>query len=298
MSKRIIIILSSIGMLITTAIWGLAFVVVKDTVDTVPPVYMMAFRFTIATMGLALCTIKKLTKINFSILLHGVIIGICLFLAYLLQTIGIQYTTAGKNAFLTTVYVILVPLILWILNRRFPGGHVILASIIAMIGIALLTLQSDLTVNKGDIMTLVCSFFFALQIIFIARYNQQEDAIVLTVLQLATTAILSWIIAPFMEGDIPLNSLQDRSTLFSISYLGFFSTLLAFLLQNICQKHTPTTVAAIFLSLEAFFGVAFSAIFLKETMTSHMFIGCVLLFLAIVIAEIGLPFFAKVRKKN
>ena len=147
-------------MLITTAIWGFAFVVVKDTVDTVPPVYMMAFRFTIATIGLALIFVKKIKKINPSILLHGGIIGLCLFLAYLLQTIGIQYTTAGKNAFLTTVYVIFVPLILWLFTRKFPGIRIIIASILALVGVALLTLQDSLIMNKGDVMTLFCGIFF------------------------------------------------------------------------------------------------------------------------------------------
>ena len=119
LKKNTITILSSLGMLITTAIWGFAFVVVKDTVDKVPPVYMMAFRFTIAAVGLTLICARRIKKLNPSILLHGGIIGVCLFLAYLLQTVGIQYTTAGKNAFLTTVYVIFVPLILWIATRRF-----------------------------------------------------------------------------------------------------------------------------------------------------------------------------------
>lgn len=288
MRKNTIAILSSLGMLITTAIWGFAFVVVKDTVDTVPPVYMMAFRFTIATIGLTLICVKKIKKINPSILLHGGIIGLCLFLAYLLQTIGIQYTTAGKNAFLTTVYVIFVPLILWLFTRKFPGIRIIIASILALVGVALLTLQDSLTMNKGDVMTLFCGIFFALQIIFIAHYNATEDAILLTIVQLATAALLSWILAPFLDGPAPLEQLTNTRTLLSILYLGIFSTLVAFLLQNVCQKHTHTSVAAIILSLEAFFGVVFSWIFLGETLTPTMIVGCILLFLAIVLSEIDL----------
>ncbi len=290
MRQGTVTILSSIGMLITTTIWGFAFVVVKDTVDSVPPVYMMAFRFSIAAGGLALLTPQKFRKLNGSILVHGIIIGLCLFLAYLLQTIGIQYTTAGKNAFLTAVYVILVPLILWLFTRRFPGFHIIVAALMAMVGIALLTLQENLTMNKGDVMTLFCGIFFALQIIFIAQYNATEDAILLTVLQLATAAILSWICAPFFDGPVPLGELSRTRTMLSILYLGLFSTLLAFLLQNICQKYTPTSVAAIFLSLEAFFGVLFSWLVLEERMTPPMIGGCILLFAAIVLAETGFSF--------
>lgn len=298
MRKNAISILSSVGMLVTTAIWGFAFVVVKDAVDDVPPVYMMAFRFTIASAGLALLTAGRLKRLDGSTLLHGAIIGVCLFLAYLLQTIGIQYTTAGKNAFLTAVYVIFVPLIHWGLSRRFPGLHIIVASVMALAGIALLTLQEDLTVGKGDVMTLFCGVFFALQIIFIARYNAAEDAILLTVLQLATAAVLSWLCAPFLDGPVPLRALEERRVLLSILYLGLFSTLLAFLLQNICQKYTPTSVAAIFLSLEAFFGMLFSWIFLKETLTINMILGCVLLFIAIILAETGFSFLGKIFRRD
>ena len=298
MRKNTITILSSIGMLATTAIWGFAFVVVKDAVDDVPPVYMMAFRFTIAAVGLSIIFARKFKHLTGSILLHGGIIGLCLFLAYLLQTIGIQYTTAGKNAFLTTVYVILVPLILWAFTQHFPGFHIIIASILAIIGIALLTLQENLVMNRGDVLTLFCGVFFALQIIFIARYNAAEDAILLTVLQLAVAAILSWLFAPFFEGSIPFRQLENSRTLLSILYLGIFSTLIAFLLQNLCQKYTPTSIAAIFLSLEAFFGMLFSWIFLKETLTITMILGCVLLFIAIILAETGFPFMGKFFKRD
>ena len=298
MRKNTITILSSIGMLATTAIWGFAFVVVKDAVDDVPPVYMMAFRFTIAAVGLSIIFARKFKHLTGSILLHGGIIGLCLFLGYLLQTIGIQYTTAGKNAFLTTVYVILVPLILWAFTQHFPGFHIIIASILAIIGIALLTLQENLVMNRGDVLTLFCGVFFALQIIFIARYNAAEDAILLTVLQLAVAAILSWLFAPFFEGSIPFRQLENSRTLLSILYLGIFSTLIAFLLQNLCQKYTPTSIAAIFLSLEAFFGMLFSWIYLKETLTITMILGCVLLFIAIILAETGFSFMGKFFKRD
>lgn len=137
-------------------------------------------------------------------------------------------------------------------------------------------------------MTLFCGIFFALQIIFIAHYNATEDAILLTIVQLAIAALLSWILAPFLDGAVPLPQLANTRTLLSILYLGIFSTLLAFLLQNVCQKYTHTSVAAIILSLEAFFGVAFSWIFLRETLTPVMIVGCVILFLSIVLAEVDL----------
>lgn len=293
MSQRARVLLSSVGMLLTAAIWGFAFVVVKDTVDVIPPVYMMALRFTIAAVGLGVILMRRLSAVTGSMLVQGGLIGVCLFVAYLLQTIGIQYTSAGKNAFLTTVYVILVPLILWIWHRRFPGAHIILASLVALLGIALLTLQDDFGMGRGDVLTLLCGIFFALQIVLIARFTATQDPALLAMLQLAVAAILSWLVAPVLEGSLPLGQLAEVSTMLSILYLGVFSTLVAFLLQNVCQKYTPTAVAAIFLSLEAFFGVLFSWIFLGERLSFRMLVGCLLLFVAILLAETGRPLFSR-----
>jgi len=184
--------IASFGMLLTAAIWGFAFVVVKDSLDVVPPIYMLSFRFTIAGIVLALICIKKLALLNKTILLHGAVLGFFLFIAYAFQTIGCQYTTAGKNAFLTTIYVILVPLFLWILTKQQPKPQTIIAAFIALVGIALLSLQEDFSINKGDLLTIFCSIGFSLHMIFIAHYNATEDAVLLTILQI--------LFAPFFLG--------------------------------------------------------------------------------------------------
>ena len=291
-------ILASMGMLFTAIIWGFAFVVVKDVVSTVSPIYMLAFRFTIASLGLAIVFFKHFKRLNASTLLHGAVIGFIIFLAYLFQTIGIKYTTAGNNAFLTTLYVVLVPLILWIFTKRAPGIHIIVASVLAIIGIGFLSLQDDFFINKGDWLTILCSLGFALQMILIALYNQTDDVILLTILQIFFAAFFSWIVAPFAEGPIPLTALQEPVALQSILYLGIGSTLIGFLLQNLCQKFVSPPVVAIFLSLESLFGVIFAVIFLHEPFTLRMFIGCTLMFVAILLAETGFTFVPKLKKRK
>ena len=109
---------SVIGLLGTAVIWGFAFVVVKNSLDLIPPTYMLAFRFTIAAVVLAAVFCRRLKKLDKIIWQEGAVLGMFLFLSYLVQTIGCQYTTAGKNAFLTAVYVVFVPFLYWIFSKK------------------------------------------------------------------------------------------------------------------------------------------------------------------------------------
>jgi drug/metabolite transporter (DMT)-like permease len=274
------------GLIFVTIIWGFAFVVVKNSLDYVPPLYMMAFRFTIASVVLALLFLPKFKHLDKSTFFHGMILGIFLFAAYAFQTVGLQFTTAGKNAFLTTTYVMMVPFLNWFFHKSKPSWNCVLAAIIALAGIGLLSLQGDFSMNRGDVLTIICGFFFAVHIIFISRYTQTQDPVLLTILQLAFSALFSWIFAPFTDGRFPLQETLRADVIVSMLYLGLFSTLLCFLLQNVCQKYLRASTTSLLLSFESVFGVIFSIIFLKEILTAKMIVGCVLIFFALVLSEI------------
>lgn len=274
------------GLIFVTIIWGFAFVVVKNSLDYVPPLYMMAFRFTIASFVLALLFLSKFKHLDKSTFFHGMILGIFLFAAYAFQTVGLQFTTAGKNAFLTTTYVMMVPFLNWFFHKSKPSWNCVLAAIIALIGIGLLSLQGDFSMNRGDVLTIICGFFFAVHIIFISRYTQTQDPVLLTILQLAFSALFSWIFAPFTDGRFPLQETFRTDVIVSMLYLGLFSTLLCFLLQNVCQKYLRASTTSLLLSFESVFGVIFSIIFLKEILTAKMIVGCVLIFFALVLSEV------------
>jgi drug/metabolite transporter (DMT)-like permease len=286
MTQKTTGVLAGGGLLLATIFWGGGFVAVKDSLDVVPPIYMMALRFTVASFVLSAVFFKQLAGLNRKVILHGAILSLFLFAAYAFQTIGCLYTTAGKNAFLTTIYVILVPLLTWVFSRRNPGGRVFAAALLAVIGIGLLSLEDDLSMNTGDVLTLVCGFWYAVHIVFIAKYTQTENPITLTVLQIIFTALLSWAFAPFYDGAFPVAAVTTLRPVLSLLYLAIFSTSIAFLLQNVCQKYTRASTAALLLSMESVFGALASAIFLGEVMSLRMFWGCALLFAAIVLAEL------------
>lgn len=290
-------ILASSGLLGAAMIWGFSFVVVKNSFDWVPTIYMLAFRFTIATIVLATIFWKKLKKINKKVLIEGLILGALLFVSYVLQTEGCKYTTAGKNAFLTTVYVIIVPFLYWVLARRRPDGYSFIAAFLALVGIGLLSLQGDFSINYGDVLTLLCGFVFAGHLVGISKFTKKSDPILLTILQMFFTAVFSWIGTIFAGGEFGAISMS-LELLIAMIYLGVLSSAVGFLLQTVNQKHVSPSTAALLISTESVFGVLAAAIFLSEHMTLRMIVGCIIILVAIVIAETKLDFLKPSEKER
>ena len=282
--------MAKLALLLATLIWGTSFVVVKDAVDIIPTAYLLAVRFSVACALLALIFFKKLKKINKEYLLHGLIIGTCLFLAYYIQTLGIEDTTPGKNAFITAAYCVMVPFMFWFINRKKPDKYNIIAAVLCLAGIGLVSLTADLTVGKGDALTLVAAVFYALHMVFIAMFSKDKDPTVLTILQFAVTAIFSWI-ASFMVKPVAFEITTSLAT--SVLYLALFATAACLLLQNVGQKYTNPSEAAIILSLESVFGVLFSILLYAEKITPQIGIGFLLIFVAIIISETKLSFIKK-----
>ena len=290
-------VLASIGLLGAAMIWGFSFVIVKNSLNIVPTIYMLAFRFTIATIALAVIFWKKLKGLNKKIVRDGFILAVLLFVSYVLQTEGCKYTTAGKNAFLTTVYIIIVPFLYWLISRKRPGGDSFLAAFLALIGIGLLSLQGDWSINIGDVLTLLCGITFSMHLVGLSHFTKESDPILLTILQMFFTALFSWSGTFFTGGEIGAIAFSQELVV-SMLYLGVMSSAMGFLLQTISQKYIMPSTAALLISTESIFGVMFSAIFLGERMTRRMVVGCIIIMIAIVIAETKLDFLRRNKKET
>lgn len=277
--------LAGLGLILTTIIWGSSFAVMKNSLDILPPAYLLAMRFSMAAVCLVIVFFKKVRKINRNDLLYGSILGVFLFLAYLFQTYGLKYTTASKNAFITTLYVILVPFLHWKINHTKPKANNITAAVFAVAGLGLLTLEGDLSVNPGDVLTFLCGICFAVHIVYIERYTTKHDPIVLTVVQITVCAILNWCVAPLLEGR-PDFMLVDQGMIISLLYLAVLGTMLGFLLQNVGQKYLAPGITSLLLSFESVFGLVFSVILLGEQLTVKLMAGCALMFAAVLISEV------------
>ena len=283
--------IGELGLLSVAIIWGMGFVASRVSLDSnLTPFQIMTLRFFISTVIMAAIYRKKLKKINSASLKAGIILGFFLFLAFAFQTEGLQYTTPSKNAFLTSINVVMVPFIGTMLFKKPVDKFGIIGALLACTGAGILTLNGSYKINIGDMLTIICALAFAFHIFFVGEYVKKYDPITITILQLAVAFILSLISIIVMgQTDIHLNS----KGILAVSYLGIFSTALAFLLQNVSQKFTTGTRAAIILSMESVFGALASVMFLGEQMTLKILIGCLLIFAAIITSETKLSFLRK-----
>ncbi|MFB3161015.1 DMT family transporter [Neobacillus sp. 179-J 1A1 HS] len=284
-----------IALTITAIIWGSGFVASAIALDHFTPYQILAGRFIIGALILGVIFHKKLKNIGKSTMIKGAVLGIFLYLAFALQTVGLQYTTPSKNAFLTAVNVVIVPFIAFVMYKRKIDMYELVGAILAMIGVGVLSLKLSADINIGDLLTLGCAFGFAFHIFYTAKYVKDSDPILLTLIQMITAAIIGSIVV-VLKGETTV--VMEKEGLFSLLYLGVFSTTIAYLLQTVAQKMITETKAAIILSTESFWGMVFSVAILDEVMTIKMVLGAILILGAIIISETKLPFLKKNRLKE
>lgn len=282
--------IGEIGLTIVAIIWGSGFVASAVSLEHYTPYQILAIRFLIGVILLSLVFYKKLKGISKTTIMKGSIIGIFLYLAFALQTVGLQYTTPSKNAFLTAVNVVIVPFIAFFIYKRKMDKFELLGAVLAITGVGVLSLKLSSEINIGDLLTLLCAVAFAFHIFYTAQFVKEEDPVHLTIIQMVAATILGFIVVLF-KGET--NFSVDFEGVSAVVYLGVFSTTIAFLLQTVAQKYTTETNAAIILSTEAFWGMVFSVILLSEVLTVKMVIGAFLILSAIIISETKLSFFKK-----
>lgn len=291
-------ILARLALVLATLIWGSTFVLMKDTLSVLAPSWLLFCRFTIGWVVLAIIFCKKLKLITKSYMLGGAVIGLCLFLAYFTQSHGLCGTTPGKNAMLTAGYCVLVPFLMWIVNRKKPDIYNILAAVICIVGIGMVALTSNgerFTIVPGDTLTLVGAFFYAAHIVAVWNLARDKDPVLVTIIQFFYCSVFC--LAVSLIGGYPFDIASlPADNIIMIAYLGLFGTTAALLLQNIGQKYVHPSAASILLSLESVFGIAFSLIFFAdEKKDPIIFAGFVLVLIAVIISETKLDF---LRKKN
>ena len=289
--------LGDVLLLITAVVWGSGFVVTAIALEHLTAYQVMAGRFVLATLILCVLFHRKLRTLSRSVLWKGAVLGTILFVAFALQTVGLEYTTPSKNAFITAVNVVIVPVIAYLVFKRRIDRHEGLGSVLALAGIGFMSLQGSMTINIGDFLTLLCAVGFAFDIFYTNLFVKKEDALSLTIVQFATASILS-VGAVLVLGEVPAG--LSGAAIWPVVYLAVFSTTIAYVCQNIAFRYTTPTKAAVILSLESFFGTAMSVLFLHEVLTGRMVLGAVLILTAILIAELkpAFKFRPKIRPEH
>lgn len=280
---------ADLSLLITAVIWGTGFIATQYAIDSnMSTSFILLSRFMIACVVLLLLFFKKIKSMNKKELKIGIGAGILLFLSFYFQTAGLIYTTPSNNAFITAIYVIMVPFITWVIFKKKPKLKFFILPFSTFLGVAILTYSSTngLSFNKGDALTLLCAFLFALHISYLDVFSKKVDVIKMTFLQMLTASFLSLILFGFADG-FTLSNADLSKGILPIIYLGLFSTMLCFLIQTTAQKYTSSTKAALFLSSESLFGALFSVLLKVEPFTINMLIGGGLILSSIFVSEIS-----------
>ncbi|WP_416175851.1 DMT family transporter [Clostridium sp.] len=277
---------SNIILLITAAIWGFAFVAQRVGMDFVGPYTFNAVRFILGSMSLI--PIIFLFKDNpkkgseKEVIKAGIISGILLFLASSFQQVGLQETTAGKAAFITGLYIVIVPIIGVFLNRHININSFI-GAIVATVGLYLLSIKNGISMSYSDFLELISAFLFASQILVIDHFVNRVDSIKLAFYQFVTCAAFSTIVALLVER-IDVQGIVQASV--PILYGGIMSVGVAYTLQILGQKGADPTYASIIMSMETVFAAIGGFLILGETMGTREFIGCVLMLTGAILSQV------------
>lgn len=225
---------------------------------------------------------QRLSWKNKQLIEGGIVCGILLFFANCFQQTGIQYTTVGKAGFITTFYIIIVPLI-GLFFKKYCGILTWIGVVIALAGLYFLCITQKLTIQRGDALILCCSVLYAGQILAIDHYNPFVDGVKMSCIQFLTGGVLGAVFMFLFENPSVAMILSAAGP---ILYTGIMSTGVGYTLQIVGQKGLNPTVAALILSLESVFSALSGYVFLHQVLTTRELIGCVLMFIAIVLAQL------------
>ena len=301
MSKKM---LGNIMLTITAFIWGISFVFQRKGMEYIEPLTFAASRLVLAALAVTLVALvmdfkagKKPGAViekgpdaesyKKNTILGGVLAGLCLTGAGAFQQMGVVYTTAGKAGFITALYMMLVPVINFLFFKKKNTWLVWLGVVVGVVGLYLLCMtDKSFSLTKGDTLVLICSIFFALHILVCDHFAPLGNAVKISAIQFITACLCTWVLAILTEAP---TWAKIVSAAVPIAYCGLMSGGVAYTLQILAQRDTDPTVAALILSLESVFAVIGGAFMLHERMTPRELIGCLVMFIAIILVQIPLP---------
>ena len=297
--------LGNVMLFVTAIIWGTAFVFQRTGMELIEPITFCFARMYLAAAALCLVAFIKdkselrngtsasqtmspeeFKKYKKDTLIGGICCGVCLSGGSFFQQMGIVYTTAGKAGFITAMYMLLVPIIGVIFLRKRVRWLAWVAVVIGAVGLYLLSIKEGFTVTKGDALVMVCAVCFALHILCCDHFVAKGHALRISMLQFLTVAVIGTVIAFITE--TPTWEKIVSATV-PILFCALLSGALGYTLQMIAQKYTDPTVASLLMSLESVFAALAGALILHETMSARELIGCIIMFIAIVLVQIPLP---------
>ena len=273
-------------LLSVTIFWGSTFIIVKKSIEQMPTFAFLSIRFWISSILLAIIFFPRLKNLNKETLKDGVILGIVLFLAYAFQTVALQYSSATVVGFLTGLNVIFTPIFSAVLLKKIPRIYSQIGAVLSFLGVTLMSLNDTLTLSTGEILTIICAVFVAIQIILTDRYSRKHDTFLLTVVEITTMSVLATIVSLAKEPYL-IPKHWNTYLIFSFLITAVFATVYAFVIQNTAQKYTTPTKTAIIFIMEPVFSAIFSYLLGGEVLSLRAYIGAGIMFLGLFVSEVG-----------
>ena len=282
-------------LLLTAFIWGSAFVAQSVGMDYVGPFTFQSVRSLLATVALAvvlrLLRLRKERRGHYApptqeqkrlLLRSGVVCGVIMTVAANLQQAGIQYTTAGKAGFITTLYIVIVPMIGLFLHKK-PDGRLWFCIALSLVGLYLLSMPDGFALSGGDTLVLLSAFAYAVHIVVVDRYASRVNGVALSALQFLVCTVLSGVLMLLFEAP---TAAALRGAAVPLLYAGVLSCGVAYTLQIVAQKYARPTVASLIMGLESVFALLSGMLVLHEIPTTQEAVGAALMFVSIVITQL------------
>jgi drug/metabolite transporter (DMT)-like permease len=263
------------ALLAVSAAWGMAFVVMKDPIEKQSVNSFLFTRFAVAVLVMAALKPRVFSKFNKEIVFKGVLAGLFLGAGYIFQTLGLKIAGAAITGFVTGLYVVATPLIAWIVLRHRITAFTWLCVALATIGLALLSLHGW-SVGYGEFLVLISAIAFGAHIVTLGHWSNGLDSYAMTIIQLATCALLTGVISVGQGYEPPVNV----SGWLVVFYTAVVCTAIAFMVQTWSQAHMPPTKVAVILTMEVVFAAIFALVFGGESLTVQSLAGGVLVVIA------------------
>lgn len=277
------ILLADCALFLAAICWGGGFIAGDIAVQYFSTFYILTIRFLAAAIVTFLFFGRIIRRCGKNEIKYGLILGILFFFAMPLQVIALNYTTPSKQAFLLAGYAAMVPFFSWIILKKRPKAKSFFAGILVLIGIGLISLNGSLSIALGDGLSLGFSVAYSIFVVLTGIFAGKCNPIGMSFFSYLGTGVFSLIAALFFE-DVPASF--PASGLMSLAYLAIVSTAVAYTLQNVAQKYTSDTHAAILLSMESLFAFIFGVFLYHDPFTPRLLIGGLIVFSAVIISEI------------
>ena len=286
-------------LILVTLCWGVSYLLMDISLEELDPFTLNAFRFLGAFAIAALVSFKKIRTVNKTTLKYSLLVGFALVFVYIGATFGVKYTSLSNSGFLCALTVVFTPILAWLFFKKAPGKKLTFVVILCFIGIALLTLGDDFSINmehlKGDMLCLMCAVAYATDLLLTEKAvsHEEVDAYNLGVFQLGVTGALNLIMALIVETPQAPQTMEVWS---AVIFLSVFCTGVAFVLQPVAQQYTTASHVGVIFTLEPVFAAVVAYFFAGEILSFKAYLGAALMLASIFIMEIDFKTLKKKKK--